>query len=186
MIHHPDTHFASAPISAQIRAFLTELARGGTPLGPLPAGVLRRAEDADPDDLTTSPPEAVDSAWPDLPMGAGRTLPRKQLGRVMLMLLCDESIAGGAAGAGLTPARVKAVMEGAGLDASMIGRALPALSLWLADAGLLGEADETGAPWASPRPLITSDADEVARRLSATRPPTPEAVKAERGRGLRA
>lgn len=172
---------------AQLSQYLSEIARGGEPFGTFPQGIVRRAHStpgtiagADTPVVLSPPPP-----WPDLPMAANRTLPGVQVGKILLLLLGDEEIAGSGKAAGLTPDRLRRLLQAAGLDASMTGRVLPALALWLAQAGILAAPDNTVSPWAAPRQLTTTDADAVAAQLRTTPPPTPEAVTTERGRGLK-
>ncbi|MBX0331076.1 hypothetical protein K2Z83_25830 [Oscillochloris sp. ZM17-4] len=183
---HLSDNVTDPEVIEQLVFYMTEIAAGGTPFGPLPDHILRRAVDASDADASAPPPVAkAGSAWPDLPLAAKRQLPGSQVGKVLLLALCDEEIAGDARTAGVTPARLRGMFVAAGIDPSDTGRALPALALWLADAGVLTDAGETTTPWANPRPLTTNDANEVAQRLRATPPPAPEAVKAAREQGLK-
>jgi hypothetical protein len=118
-------------------------------------------------------------------LAAGRTLTSAQVGRAVLAVLTADAMRGDAPDAGVTLARSKTVLGTAGFSPADIGRAAPALILWLAQAGVLADPQNPEAPWAEPRPLVDAAADHVRARLLATPPPTPEAVTEERTRGLK-
>lgn len=154
------------------------------PPPPLPSSLSRR----DPTGERAREPlapvgRAAESAWPSVPLAAGRSLSRDQMGRVMLAILGSEAIVGAAPDAGLTLARMKHAMKDARVDDSTIGRAAGAVCVWLAHAGILAESS-SAQPWAEPRPLRLRDADALQAHLRATPPPDPADVHAERERGL--
>lgn len=173
----------------QLRDFLSEILRGGEPLGPPPT-LLRRAH-------STAMPElgvgelggprtgSGRTGWPELPLAAGRIFTALQVQQGVQTLLADPEIADEREGAGLTTARCKAALAKAGVDPSNIGRSTPALMLWLADAGVLTVPADAGAPWAAPRRFTLRERDAIQVQLCATPAPTPEAVAAERTRGLK-
>lgn len=170
----------------QLQALLAQIAHGASPFGPPPTGIVRRAHtSAMPDVMRLEREPPSPPAWPDVPLAAGRRLTGVQVSRAILAIATDEAIAGGAGGAGLTLARLRTALQNAGFDSANVGRAAPALALWLACAGVLAAPGDTERPWAAPRPLTGTNIDEIREALRANSPPTPEAVTAERDRGLR-
>lgn len=180
----------SAGRIVQLRDYLSEILRGGEPFGPSSPDLLRRAH-------TTALPELAGGAlagprlrggrigWPELPLAAGRILTGAQVQELVTVLLANGEIAGDDAGTGLTASRCKAALGAAGTDPSTIGRVTPALLLWLSIADVLAAPADAVAPWATARPLRLTEPDVIQRRLRETAPPTPDAVAAERARGLR-
>lgn len=152
------------------------------PPSPLPSHIQRR------DSTVEIAPERTDkrteSAWPMLPLDAGRSVSGEQMGRIMLAILGSEDILGDSPNAGLTLTRLKQVMKDARFDDSTIGRSAGSVCVWLARAGLLAEGS-TESPWTSPRPMRFRDADRILAEIRSTPPPDPAEVRAERERGLR-
>lgn len=181
---------SSSPLSlemvAQLQAILKQIAHGEAPFGPPPTGIVRRAHTIDiPTLVLAEGEEPLPPAWPELPLAAGRFLTSAQVGRAVLATVSDEAIAGTGSDVGLTFARLRTALQNAGFDPSNVGRAAPALSLWLARAGVLAAPDDEARPWASARPLRLTDTNEIREALQASGPPAPESVTAERDRGLR-
>lgn len=187
---------ASETLLHQLCDVLAAIVEGEEPFGPLviqrvpaAAAAARRDSERRPKEGSSDGTSAKDKSlaadpagWPQGPHINNRPLGSDSVERIVTAVLADAEAAGTAV---LGREQLRESMRRLGLDGPTVGRVAPPLLVWLAKAGALGAAADDGAPWAAPRPLMSTDPGAVRLLLRAVEPPTPEEVEQERARGLK-
>ncbi len=180
----------------QLCDVLAAIVEGEEPFGPLviqraptAAAAARRDSERRPKEGSSDDTSAKDKSlaadpagWPQGPLINNRPLGSDSVERIVTAVLADAETAGTAV---LGREQLRESMRRLGLDGPTVGRVAPPLLFWLAKADVLGAAADDGAPWAAPRPLMSTDPGAVRLMLCAVQPPTQEEIEHERARGLK-
>jgi hypothetical protein len=187
---------ASEALLHQLCDVLAAIVEGEEPFGPLviqrapaAAATTRRDSERRPKEGSSDDPSAKGNAlaaepagWPQGPLINNRPLGSDSVEQIVTAVLADAETTGTAV---LGREQLRESMRRLGLDGPTVGRVAPPLLVWLVKADVLGAAADEGAPWAAPRPLMSTDPGAVRLLLRAVEPPTPEEVEQERARGLK-
>jgi hypothetical protein len=187
---------ASEALLHQLCDVLTAIVGGEEPFGPLVIqrpmiaadgagrdGDQRRKERAHEGAAVKREAPADDPAsWPQGPLINNRPLDGESVEQIVTAVLADVRDTSATA---LGREQLRESMRRLGLDGPTVGRVTPPLLVWLAKAGVLGAADDEGAPWAVPRVLTSTDPEAVRLLLRAVEPPAQAEIELERTRGLR-